>query len=144
MTDTNANPVNIQKPAPTPLSKILGSQQAVSGVTQPNLNTPLVDPTGVSDIDKAFLADVMSKMQSGQIQPYQPSSVINAVAYEKLDQFQKGKADLNALILLSRIRQIKDLYDQGYADTYQIQNMVNSCRLLKERIEKECGDCFII
>lgn len=133
-----------QKMAPTPLSKILGQSQAITGDVQSNLNKPLVDPTGVSDEDKAFLNDVIAKIESGRINPLTPSSLLNKEVYDKLDEVKQGKADMNALTLLSNVRQIKELSDLGDMDTYQAQNLVKSCRLMKERVEKECGDCYII
>lgn len=133
-----------QKTAPTPLSKILGNSQAITGNAQSDLNKPLIDPTGVSDVDQAFLNDVIAKIESGKINLLAPSSLINNDVYDKLDEMKRGKADMNALTLLSNVRQIKELHDLGHTNTYQAQNLVNSCRLMKERVEKECGDCYII
>ena len=138
--DDNSN----QKPKPTSLAKILGQSQGVTDVAQENLNKPLVDPTGVSDEDRAFLNDVLAKVENGQINLHQPSSLINDAIYDNLDDQKQGKADINAMTLLSNVRQIKDLHDLGRTDTHQIQNLVNSCRMMKERVEQECGDCYII
>ena len=132
------------KPNATPLSKILGQSQGITGESQENLNKPLVDSTGVSDEDQAFLNDVIAKIESGQINIYVPSSLINSEVYDKLDEMKQGKVDLNAMTLLSNVRQIKDLHEMGSMDTYQAQNIVNSCRLMKERVEQEHGNCYII
>lgn len=135
---------------PNPLGKLIkevkdaDQVQGEVGPEQETLNKPLVDPTGVSPEDQAFLQDIVSKVESGQINPHQPSSLINTEIYDKLSEEQQGKVDINAMTLLSNVRQIKELHDLGHTDTYQIQNLVNSCRLMKERVEQDCGDCYII
>jgi hypothetical protein len=133
-----------QKPKPTSLAKILGQSQGVTDASQENLNKPLVDPTGISSEDQAFLNDVLEKAGNGQINLHVPSSLLNEAVYENLDEQKQGKADMSALTILSNVRQIKDLHDLGHTDTYQIQNLVHSCRLMKERVEQECGNCYII
>lgn len=144
MAENDQSQQKTQKMAPTPLSKILGYSHVITGDEQSNLNKPLVDPTGVSDVDRAFLNDVIAKVESGKINLLAPNSLINNEVYDKLDEMKQGKADMNALTLLSNVRQIKELHDLGDMDTYQAQNLVSSCRLMKERVEKECGDCYII
>lgn len=134
----------IQIKKPSPLGQLLQQNPTVSESEQKDLNKPLTDPTGVSAEDQAFLQDVIAKIDGGKINLYHPGSLINTAVYDALSEEQRGKVDMNAMTLLSNVRNIKDLYSQGMADTYQIQNLVNSCRLMKERVEHDCGDCYII
>lgn len=119
-------------------------EDPISEETQQELNTPVSDPTGLSDKNQEFLNLVVSMMNDGKIQPYSPSSLINEAVYNGLTEEHKGKVDLEAINMLGALRQIKDLHDAGFTDTYQIKNMVDTARNTKERLEEEGGDIFII
>ncbi|MBI4232198.1 hypothetical protein HY605_03105 [Candidatus Peregrinibacteria bacterium] len=112
--------------------------------TQQELNTPLKDSSGLSDADKEFLKLLISYINEGKIDLYKPSSIINSEVYNKIDEQKQGKADLEAVNLLSTIRDIKGLYDAGYGESFQIQNLVERLRATKERLEAEGGNLFII
>lgn len=112
--------------------------------TQQLLNTPLSDPKGVGDKNQQFLELVMKLISEGKINLYNPSSLINRSFYDTLTEQQKGKADYEAMNLLSTIRDIKGLYDAGYKDTYQMESLVDRVRNMKERSEEKGGDMFII
>ncbi len=112
--------------------------------TQKALNTPLADPTGVDDKDKELLELIVSLIGSGKIDLYKPETLINFDVYDKLDEGIKGQIDFEAMNLLSAVREISDLYENGFADSYQIQNSVKRVRETKERIESSSGDLFII
>lgn len=112
--------------------------------TQKNLNKPLAKTNGMSEEDRQFLALLVDKIESGEINEYRPETLVNKVVYEKLSEERQGKVDLEAMNLLADIRQIKDLHDAGYNDTYQMEYMVATLRATKERLEYEGGDLFII
>ena len=112
--------------------------------TQEMLNRPISDPSGVDPEDQKFLEMLISFIKKGAIDPLKPGTLINSKAYDKLSDQRKGQADLEAFNMLGSIREIRDLYDHGYKDSYQIQYLVNMLRLEKERIENEAGDIFII
>ena len=112
--------------------------------TQQELNTPMSDPSGLNQKNQEFLNLVVSMMNDGKIQPYTPSSLINEEVYNGLTEEQRGKVDLEAVNMLTALRQIKDLHDAGFTDTYQIKNVVDTARNTKERLEEEGGDIFII
>jgi hypothetical protein len=111
---------------------------------QKELNTPLADPSGVNAEDAKFLESVISLINEGKINLYNPDTLINHSFYDTLSSQNKGKADLEAFNVLTSLREIKGLFDAGYRDTYQMQNLVESVRHVKERIEADCGDIFII
>lgn len=111
---------------------------------QAKLNMPLTDPTGVGSENKKFLDDVVTKIESGQIDLHTPSSLVNNSVYDGLSEEVQGETDLNAVSLLARLREIKDLHDFGQVDSYQFNNLVEQVRLTKERLEKDAGDVFII
>lgn len=111
---------------------------------QEELNKPLTDPTGLDPEDEAFLKDVVAKFDKEQIKPYEPSSLLNMAVYEKLDEMKQGKADQNALNMLTTLRSIYSLWKADPNPTFQIQNQIHQIRLTKERLEEELGDVFIV
>lgn len=111
---------------------------------QKELNEPLADPTGLDPADEAFLNDVVAKFDDGTIKPLEPSSLLNAKVYENLESEKQGKADQNALNMLTTLRNIYDLWKANPTPTFQIQNRIHQIRLTKERLEGELGDVFII
>ena len=112
--------------------------------TQQMLNSPLKDTTPMDETEKIFLELVIKLIVEGKINLYDPDSVINFDHYDGLTDAEKGKVDMEALNLLSALREMKDLHDAGYADTFQMNYLVNRIRLSKERLEEEGGDMFII
>lgn len=110
--------------------------------TQKQLNEPL--KYNGSSQNKDFLEMLVKHINEGKIQIYKPDSLINHEVYDKLDQTSQGKADYEAVNMLMTIREIKGLYDAGYKDTYQIDNLVERLRVSKERLEVQGGDLFII
>jgi hypothetical protein len=94
--------------------------------------------------DKTFLEEVMAKVEDGTIKLFTPSSLLNDKVYQRLSPELRAKADYDILVLLHKIRLIKQLYDQGARDSYQILNLVNSLRLTKESLETQQGDVFVI
>ncbi|MBU1151911.1 hypothetical protein KJ632_03750 [Patescibacteria group bacterium] len=112
--------------------------------TQKMLNEPLKDPSGVDPEDQQFLQLIVNLINEGKINIYSPSSLLNEPVYLSLDDDKKSKADMEANNLITAIREIKDLYDNGFTETFQIKNLVAKLRDNKERIEAVAGDIFII
>lgn len=110
--------------------------------TQKWLNEPL--KYAGSSQNRDFLEMLMKMINEGKIQLLQPASLINHQVYDKIDQKAQGKADYEAMNLLHVVREIKGLYDAGYKDTYQMDNLVEKLRVTKERLESQDGDLFII
>jgi len=108
------------------------------------MSRPVSDPSGVDDFNKKFLDDVVSKISGGKIDLLKPSSLINQEVYQRLPANVQGQADMNAVNLLARLREIKSLYDLNRIDSYQMKNLVEYVRLAKEMLENEAGDIFII
>lgn len=111
------------------------------------LNKPVeIDPKlyQADPLDLDFLQKVVKKVEQGEIHLFTPSSLLNSTVYEVLPQAQKAKADFDILTLLNKIRSIKQLWDNGERNTYQIINLTRSLRLSKERLEQSAGDVFII
>ncbi len=112
--------------------------------TQKDLNKPLEEKHIVSETEKEFLEMLNEMIKTGKVDLYKPSSLINYKVYDLLTEEQRGRADFEAVNLLSAIREIKDLYDQGFAETYQMEYLVQRLRLTKERLENKGGDIYII
>jgi len=112
--------------------------------TQQELNTPLKDDSGLSDEDQIFLNSVLSMVEDGSIDLYKPETLINQEVYGALDDKLKGAADLEAVNILASIRELKDLKENGFENTFQMKNLVERVHNTKKRIEQEKGDIFII
>lgn len=116
--------------------------QAISPDVQNMLNTPAKEDTW-SDEDQSFLNDLLAKVESGVIQLYSPSSLINQAVYDTLSYEAKGKADQNSMVILSKVREIVGLMKTYHEPNAIIKNLVESLFAAKKRIE-EAGDIFII
>lgn len=118
--------------------------QEISKSVQKRINQPLKDESGFSKEDKKFLDILMKLVDKGTINLYQPGTLINREVYDGVSEEAKGKADQNALNMLPRIRDIHALMKSNPEPSFQIQNMVESLRQQKERLEEVGGDLFII
>lgn len=126
-------------------SQILKYQNAkISADTQAMLNSPLVHENGLDPKDGEFLAMVMAKVDSGEIDLYRPSTLLNNAVYDKLSPENQGKADYEAMNLLGTIREIRKLWNLNQRNTYQIENLAHRIRVTKERLEAAGGDIYII
>ncbi|PKL36695.1 hypothetical protein CVV38_02205 [Candidatus Peregrinibacteria bacterium HGW-Peregrinibacteria-1] len=112
--------------------------------TQDMLNAPVVDPNGSSLKDKEFLTFLIGLIDSGKVDLYKPESLINKPLYDTFDQKVQGEIDLEAINLLSALRDIEGLYKSGNVDSFQIENLVERVWNTKNRIENVSGDIFII
>ena len=137
--DFTSDPQNQKQPVLTHAQNI-----PISEETQRILNEPIKHPQGLNDKDQIFLAQLMEKIDKGDINLYRPSTLLNLSVYEQLNEEAKGKADFDAVNLLNSIREIRKLWLNGQHDTYQIENMVHRIRITKERLEELGGDIFII
>ena len=118
-----------------------------SASIQKMLNTPIVikqKSFKITSQDKALLKEIIEKVEDGTIKLFTPSSLLNQTVYESLSPQMKAKADYDILVLLNKIRQIKKLWDEGAKNSYQVINLVHSLRLVKESLEKQQGDVFVI
>ena len=128
-----------------PQTKLLDyKDSAISAETQQMLNSPLVHKQGLDPENQEFLLMLTNKIDKGEINLYRPSSLLNNTVYDTLSEESKGKADFDAVNMLTTIREIKKLWDLGHRDTYQIENMAQQLRLIKERLEQAGGDIYII
>lgn len=115
---------------------------SITPEVQSMLNQPLAGGS-MSQEDQDFLNLILGKIEDKSINLYSPSSLLNNAVYEALPEMEQGKADQNAVILLTRIREIYNLTQISKEPSYQLVNMVDSLRLIKNRLE-EHGDLFII
>ena len=117
--------------------------QVIADDTQARLNAPLAGGS-LSAEDQALLDKILELVKAKAIKLHVPSSLLNSSVYESLSTLAKGKADQNAVAMLAKIRDIVSLKEAGIDAPYQIQNLVHSLRLNKERLEEHGGDIFII
>lgn len=119
-------------------------QIQISAETNQELNQPPKDDQAIDPADMQFLQMLIDKVDKGEINVYQPSTLMNMPVYDKLDEMGKGKADYDAVNLLNSIREIHKLWKAGDRDSFQIINLVHKMRLTKERLEELGGDIYII
>lgn len=136
MADDSKKPIN-------PLFDPTTDNVPIAEDTQSMLNKPLAGGK-LSDEDQQFLAQLKKLVADGTINLYQPSTLLNDAVYETLPQEGKAKADQNCVSMLTKIRDILALEDAPMDTNYQVQNLVHSLRLNKERLEEHSGDIFII
>lgn len=115
----------------------------IDPAVQERLNKPMA-ADNYSQADKDFLDLVMKLIEEKKINLYAPSSLLKNEVYEKLDSAGKGKADQNAMLILTKIREIYNLMQISTEPTFQVKNLVDSLRLNKESVEQISGDIFII
>lgn len=118
--------------------------QTIAADVQVMINKPVVDPTGYSPEDQAFLDKIMKLVEEKKINLYAPSSLLNTTVYDALDVAGKAKADQNSMLMITKIREISNLMQISKEPTYQLKNLVASLRQNKEETEKISGDIFII
>ncbi|MBI2638184.1 hypothetical protein HYW83_01200 [Candidatus Peregrinibacteria bacterium] len=119
-------------------------QTQIDPQTQKRLNDPLAKPAGISQEDQSFLDLVVAKVEKGEINLMQPSSLINKKVYDELGPDKQGKVDFDAVNLLTTLRNIYDLWKIYHQPTFQIENLVRQVRLTKERLEEISGDVYVI
>ena len=129
-------------------SKVLVDQSLITkGVdqnVQKMINKPQMDPTGVDASDAQYLEAIIKLVEDGRIDLHTPRTLMKNEIYENLDDKKKGIADINAVSLLNDLRQMKKLYDTGDKESFQIQNLIHRIRNVKQRIENQCGDVYVI
>lgn len=108
------------------------------------LNQPLIDPSGFDSTDEAFLNDVIAQFEAGTVQRYVPSSLLKPDVYEHLDVSRQGKADQNAFNLLTTLRVLYDEWKANPVPTFQLKQKIREIRLLKESLEGDLGDVYVV
>jgi hypothetical protein len=140
-----------KNPTPPSDSKFQHTVKAMQGTQidpkmQAGLNKPISDDKSqLSSEDKAFLEDLMKKIEAGEINLLTPSSIINQKVYDTLDGEKKARTEIFIQASLATIRNIKSFYDSDHTnDSYMMANMLHELRLKKETLEKEIGDVLKI
>lgn len=118
--------------------------EGVDHNVQEMINKPQADPTGVEATDEQYLKAVIGMIENGSLELHTPHTLMKDDIYTTLDEKSQGIADMNAVSLLNDLRQMKKLYDMGETQSFQIKNLIQRIRAVKERIEKQCGDVYII
>lgn len=115
----------------------------IADEVQQMINKPL-GGVAYSQEDQSFLDLILKLVNEKKINLYSPSSLLNNDIYEKLPHEGKAKADQNAMLILTKVREIYNLMQTITEPTYQVKNLVDSLRLNKESVEKTYGNIFII
>lgn len=106
------------------------------------LNQPIAHHNEAED--EAFLDLVLGLIGTKKIDLYKPSSLLNEAVYGAASDEARRKADFEAVQMIATVREIKDLCDHGFRESFQVENLVYRLRVTKERLEEAGGDLFII
>lgn len=119
---------------------------AIDSQAQSRINQPFSQASSsLSAEDKAFLENLIKRVQGGEIELHTPSTIMNESVYEKLPGNKKVEADLFVNSTLFVIRQVYDFYHSEHNnDSEMMQNMVRELRMKKEMLEKDMGDVLKI
>jgi len=135
-------------PEPSEYQRVLSANQgsAIDEKTQQMLNKPANHQgTRLSSEDKAFLDDLIRKVDDGDINLYQPTTIVNQEVYDQLAGGNRAKTDLFVNSTLFVIRQVYDFYKSDYSNESDMMvNMVQELRYKKETLEGEIGDVLKI
>ncbi|MDP7069015.1 MAG: hypothetical protein QF815_00680 [Candidatus Peribacteraceae bacterium] len=86
-----------------------------------------------------FLKNLKALLDSGEIDPYVPKSIINQDVYDSLDETWQDKADLTIVNVANQIRLIQEFMESNETpdESPQLQTMVEHLWQMKQTIERE-------
>ena len=122
----------------------------VDSKTQEMVNLPPVDPAGFSDDVAEFIKKAMQQVANGEINLFNPATLINQTKYAEATELVQGKADMQAVTFCSKLREIQGLMQISGGDeffispTYQATLLVQELKFRKEQFETQYGDLFVI
>lgn len=111
---------------------------------QQRLNQPVKDNTGFNAGHEDFLKELITKIESGKINPFDIKTLFNKSIYNNLNEEQKEETDISALNIMGIIRQLEMLWKLDKKATFQIQNLVETIFQMKSKYEEKHGDVYII
>jgi len=109
---------------------------------QKRLNVPLTSV--LPKEQKEYYQMIVDLVTQQKINLYTIRSIIRPQLYASLAQQAQGKVDLAASNILHLLRHLADLAAQGYHETLQMKHLVEHIWQIKENIEQQYGDVFII
>jgi hypothetical protein len=130
-------------------STVMPSQD-IDPNTQAMLNNPAENPHGFDQETISFITEVMERVYAGTINVYSSDSIINSDIYNALPEEIQGKADMLALSLCSKLRELKGLMELSGGEqlfiqpTYQASLLVQDIQYRKNEFENKYGDVFVI
>lgn len=147
-TDLNIDQMLTEKQIQT--SMMQNHTQDINPEMQRDLNRPIENPNGFDQETQNFITEVMQRVYAGEINLYVPSTLMNQPVYDSASEEVQGKADLLAISLCSKLRELKDLMEISGGDqlfiqpTYQASLLVQDIKYRKTEFENRYGDVFII
>lgn len=109
---------------------------------QEMINKPL--EKGLDETMQQYLDMVIGMLESGEINPMIPSSLLNQEVYTAMSEELQDKADLNCVNLCGKLRQILMLWQQAHTQSFQMELMIKDIFQTKDRLEQEIGDVLKI
>ncbi len=93
---------------------------------------------------KRFLADLISRIDRKEINPFDPASLVDQEKRNKLPEIDRGKVDVNATNMASQIQKIEDFFRNKATPNAspELQTMIEYLWENKKRIETQYGPLF--
>lgn len=116
--------------------KMMSQNPTLSTEEQKKVGTP---PQGaMSEEHKKFLKTIIALIDSGQIDPYVPESLLNKEVYDSLPEVDQDKIDLALLNIADMIRMIEEFFrsTQTPDESPQLQEMIDYLWQIKKHAEK--------
>lgn len=134
---------------PIPKSKLVEEIEKVKSTElsidqQEELGEPLHDSSAVSGDQKEYFEMIIGMIEKKEIDVFRPESLLNKAHYDSLDEMARGKIDLTTPNLCNYLQQIQHLLEKEGAESFQMANLVETVWQIKERIENEYGDVYVI
>ena len=116
--------------------KTMSQKPTLSTEEQKNIGKP---PAGmIGEEHKKFLQVIIALIDSGNIDPYVPESLINKQVYDSLSELDQGKIDQSIVNIADMIRMIEKFYRSTETpdESPQLQQMIDYLWHIKQRAEK--------
>ena len=94
---------------------------------------------------KDFIDDLISKLQTGKINPLKPKTIVDKEIYDTLDEMDQGKVDIALRNIAMILMQLEDLKIAGEIKTKATMDLVEMLKMNVDRVETNLGkNIFII
>jgi hypothetical protein len=109
---------------------------------QERLNVP--PQSALPKEQKEYYRSILNLVTKRVINLYSIASIVHQDIYASLPEKAQGEVDLAGTNILQLLRYLADLASKGYHETLQMKHLVDHIWQIKEKVEQQYGDVFII
>ena len=118
------------------------SGKDIPATMQERLNAPL--KSALPKEQKEYYRSILDLVIKQTINLYSIASIVRQNVYAPLPEKVQGEVDLAGANILHLLRHLADLASKGYHETLQMKQLVEHIWHIKEKIEQQYGDVFIV